>query len=132
LLLRTAFEYAGFNGSFDVAADGLQAVQYLKREGFDATQSVNPLPCLALLDLGLPRLPGVALVKWIREQPDLAGLPVILMTGAETGTEAQLVTEFGANDWLVKPFGFEKLVEMAEHLCACWLTRERQLRTMHH
>jgi DNA-binding response OmpR family regulator len=129
LLLRTAFEYAGFEGRTDVVSNGLQAIEHLKAI---IEQREGSLPCLSLLDLGLPRCPGVAVLHWIREQSALAELPVVLMTGIETGTEPRLVAEFGADDWLVKPFGFNKLVLMAHDLCTRWSAGTHHYRLAHY
>jgi len=126
LLLRTAFECAGFNGRFEITTDGRQVIQFLERS--IASEVLNSWPCLVLLDLGLPRLPGPAVFKWIRDHPETAELPVVFMTGAEAGNESR----FGADDWFIKPFGFSKLVETAEHLCDCWVPSRALLGTEHH
>ena len=127
LLLRMAFEYAGFEGGIHVAPDGDRAIEYLNDQSGLNEDIANPQPSLVLLDLRLPRLPGVAVLRWIRQQPELVALPVILMTGIETDVEEQLVEEFGATNWFVKPLGFAQLVETAHDLCASRLTASHQL-----
>ncbi len=64
---------------------------------------------------------GFAVLRWIRRQPKLVGLPVVVVTGMETPGDAKSAHALGANAFLTKPVVFTKVVEMARQLRDAWL-----------
>ena len=115
LLVRRAFRRAGLDARIEVAPDGEAAVAFLTR-ALTATA-----PGLVLLDLKLPRLPGLDVLGWLRRQPGLRRLPVVVLTSSRERSDVDRAYDLGANSFLVKPVGFAELLEMVKALDLYWL-----------
>lgn len=120
-LLLHAMKQAGVANPIQVATDGQQAIDYLKGVGKFADRDEFPLPCLVLLDLKLPHVMGLNVLKWIRQQP---GAPLVVVMLSASGEEADIAAAYrlGANGFLVKPSQASKLQEMAKAIKDFWLT----------
>jgi len=119
--LQHAMTKAGVTNPVQVATDGQQAIDYLQGAGKFADRERFPLPCLILLDLKLPHVMGLEVLKWIRQQ---SGLPLAVVMLTASGEDADIATAYrlGANGFLVKPSEVSKLVDMAKAINAFWLT----------
>jgi CheY-like chemotaxis protein len=124
-LMRHAWKSVGVLNPLKVVTDGEQAVQYLSGEGMYADRDEYPLPCLILLDLKLPRLHGLDVLKWIRQQPALHLLPVIVFSSSNNPQDVCRAYELRANAYLVKPSHTEGLVELVASLRGFWLGRNQ-------
>jgi len=103
-----------------VVRDGAEALDYLyKRNGYADRFGGNP--ALLLLDLKMPRTDGFEVLKWVRQQPELAGLRVIVLTSSSDIRDINKAYELGANSFLVKPMDFQNFVEMTRFLQGHWL-----------
>jgi two-component system response regulator len=130
--MQQAMQKAGVLNPLQVASDGQMAIDYFKGTGKFANRAEFPLPCLVLLDLKLPRVMGLDVLKWIRQQLGVAPIVVILSSSQE---EADIATAYrlGANGYLVKPHYVSQLTEIAKSIKDFWLkqntppteTRER-------
>src|SRR3977135_3657711 len=111
--LQHAMKKAGVANPIQVASDGQEAIHYLQGAGKFADREQFPLPCLVLLDLKLPHVMGLEVLKWIREQSGMA-LVVVLLSAS--GDDADFASAYllGAIAFLVKPTQANKLVEMAK------------------
>jgi CheY-like chemotaxis protein len=101
--LRRALKKAGVTNPQQVATDGQQAIDYLAGEGKFADRTQFPLPLLVFLDLKMPYRNGFDVLAWVREQPDLASLPVVVLTGSDELRDHQRASVLGARSYLVKP-----------------------------
>ena len=97
----------------EVCRDGVEALDYLMRRGAWA-QRTGPQPLFMLLDIKMPRMNGIELLAEIRKQPSLQMLPVVMMTSSNQPRDVAAGYAAGANGFVVKPVGFEKLVESAK------------------
>lgn len=120
-LLQHAATMAGVTNPIQVATDGQQAIDYLKGVGKFANREKFPMPCLVLLDLKLPHVMGLNVLKWIRQQPGSA-LVVVMLTASGEDADIAAAYRLGANGFLVKPTQASKLVEMAKAIKDFWLT----------
>ena len=120
-LLQQAMTKAGVTNPIQVATDGQQAIDYLKGVGKFAHRETFPLPCLVLLDLKLPHVMGLNVLKWIRQQPG-AALVVVMLTASGEDADIAAAYRLGVNGFLVKPTQASKLVEMAKAIKDFWLT----------
>jgi two-component system response regulator len=120
-LLKHAMKKAGVANPIQVASDGQQAIDYLRGAGKFADRRKFPFPCLVLLDLKLPYVMGLDVLKWIREQSGMAAVVVLLTASAE---DADIATAYrlGANGFLVKPSEASKLEEMVKAIRDFWVT----------
>src|SRR6266704_614603 len=101
--------------------DGEQAMAYLNGVPPYSDRKLHPLPALILLDLKMPRATGFEVLSWIRAQPQISHLPVVVLSGSELKDDIQRAFAAGANSYLVKPLGFSALVDLVRNLQAVWL-----------
>ena len=120
-LLQHAMTKAGVANPIQVATDGQQAIDYVQGAGKFADREKFPLPCLVLLDLKLPYVMGLDVLKWIRQQPGPALMVVML---SASGEDADIATAYrlGANAFLTKPSEADKLEDMIKAIKDFWLT----------
>jgi len=120
-LLQHAMNKAGVTNPIQVVTDGQQAIDYLNGAGKFADREQFPLPGLVLLDLKLPHVMGLNVLRWIRQQP---GNPMVVIMLTASGEEADIATAYrlGVNAFLVKPSQASKLEEMARAIKDFWLT----------
>ena len=121
LLIRRAFTKAGVLDSMQIVGDGEGAVDYLGGSGAYSSRERFPLPAVILLDLKLPRKSGFEVLEWIRAQPGLRRIPVVVLTGSDQRSDVDRAFDAGANSYLVKPVGLDALTEMMKTLNLYWL-----------
>jgi CheY-like chemotaxis protein len=121
LLLKHAFRSAQLRFDMQVMNDPEKAAAYLGGQGIYADRKCFPLPEIVLLDLKMPRMHGLEVLSWIRSQPRLKRLVVIVLTASNQASEVNRAYELGANSYLVKPVELEALVEMVKGISAYWL-----------
>jgi CheY-like chemotaxis protein len=122
LLTRRAFRKANLtNASLQVVTDGDSAVAYLSGAGEYSDRDRYPLPVVVLLDLKLPRRSGHEILAWLRQQPELKRLLVVVLTSSNQRSDVDQAYDLGANSYLVKPIGLAALVEVVQALNLYWL-----------
>src|ERR1051326_7062364 len=102
LLIRRAFNKANLLNPLHVVQDGEEAIAYLKGEGQYANRAEYPLPSLLLLDLKMPRKNGFEVLQWIRQQPSLSALRVVVLTSSSEIQDVNMAYRLGSNSFLVK------------------------------
>jgi len=122
LLLQRAFKKANLAVSIQAVNDCDKAVAYLSGVDAFADREKFPLPALVLLDLKMPRKSGLEVLAWIRGQEKLRRLLGVIFTSSKNDEDINGGYDLGANSYLVKPVGFDMLVEMAKLLQQYWLT----------
>ncbi|HEV2394229.1 MAG TPA: response regulator [Verrucomicrobiae bacterium] len=120
-LLQRSFREAGITNPLQVATDGQMAIDYLAGAGPYANRARYPLPGLILLDLKLPHKSGREVLQWIRSQPGLRRIVVVVFTTAQYVGDVGLAYDLGANCFLVKPSDFTHYVRIAHLLKGWWL-----------
>lgn len=118
LFMRRAWRQVGCKVPLIPVGDGEMAVAYLSGNAPYSDRSQYPFPTLVLLDLKIPLLPGLEVLRWIRENPGLRGLPVAVLTSSEEPADVARARELGVSDYIVKPTGYAKLVTVVERLGA--------------
>jgi CheY-like chemotaxis protein len=126
-LFQHAMRKAGVANPVQVASDGQQAIDYLQGTGKFADREKYPFPCLVLLDLKLPYVMGLDVLKWIRKQPGTA-LTVLMLTASREEADITTAYRLGANGFLTKPSEASKLYEMVKAIKDFWLTHNVQPR----
>ena len=121
VLMQRALNRAAVVNAVHVANDGREAIDYFRGAGKFANRKEFPLPCLVLLDLKLPYVMGLDVLKWIRQQPEVATIVILLSSSA---AEADIVAAYrlGANGFLVKPPEASQLLNMIKAIKDFWLT----------
>src|SRR5438034_1470289 len=111
LLMKRALQRAGLTNPVHAVCDGSEAIEYLKG-AVEAKSSGYRIPLLICLDLNMPRMDGFQVLRWIREQRALEGIPVVIISQSDNRPDINRATHLGANSYLVKPANFEGLVNM--------------------
>jgi len=112
--LDCAFKNAGIAHPIKVVFDGQRVLEYLSGTEPFANRDLHPLPCLILLDIHLPKMNGFEVLEWIRQQPRLKHLPVVMFSNSSEPTDLEMARQLAANDYLVKPMdpsGFDPMVK---------------------
>jgi len=121
-LIRRAFEKAGIADGLIRAKDGDDAVAYLDGSAPYQDRIANPLPCLVLLDIKLPRRSGFEVLSWIRRDPrPLRRIPVVMLTSSRHSVDVNRAYELGANAYAVKPDTSAKLIELIQSIKTFWM-----------
>ena len=108
-----------------VAHDGVEALEYLRREGAYADRAPG-LPAVVLLDIKMPRMDGLEVLREIRGDPELRRLPVVILTSSREEQDIITSYDLGVNAYVVKPVDFQSFIEAVEHLGVFWaLINER-------
>ena len=121
LLFKHACRSANAPFVLESVSDGELALAYLGGLSCYADRVRYPLPALILLDLKMPRRTGFEVLEWVRGQPNLKRLPIIILSSSKHEADINWTYEHGANSYLAKPVGFEALVEMVKAIQHYWL-----------
>ena len=113
-LLRRAFRRARPGLRLEHAEDGERAVARLADEG-------APVPAVVLLDLKLPRMSGFEVLRWMRADPRVSSVPVVVLTSSRLRSDVGQAYDLGANSYLVKPTAPEALASMMADVDRYWL-----------
>jgi len=103
-----------------VVKDGVEALDYLFHTGAYAGQEVSR-PRFVLLDLNLPRLDGLEVLRRLRSDAANASLPVVILSSSREARDVQSGYRLGCNSYIQKPLDFDEFVEAARQLGAYWL-----------
>ncbi|MFQ4146096.1 response regulator [Chlorogloeopsis sp. ULAP02] len=101
-----------------VVRNGEEAIAYLQGEGEYANRQRYPFPDLVMTNMKMPRITGMELLAWIRQQPELQPLPVVVMSSSNDPDEFERATELHVNSYFVKPLRLEDLVETVRSIVA--------------
>ena len=113
------------NSLIQVARDGQEALDYLTGEGQFANREKYPLPSLVLLDLKLPRVMGLEVLRRLDQRRNFRRLIVIVLTSSQQPEDIDTAYDLGAKAYLVKPSGLDQLEPMAQAIKDFWLTQNR-------
>src|SRR3546814_6333515 len=102
-LTRRAFVKSRIGNPLDVCEDGQEALDYLFAQGVHADRRGEALPALILLDINLPRLDGLSVLRQIRANPATRRVPVVILTSSTEQTDLAAGYDAGANSYIRKP-----------------------------
>ncbi|HDQ00437.1 MAG TPA: response regulator [bacterium] len=105
----------------EVVRDGEQALDFLFRKGKYADRPANEDPAVVLLDLKLPKIDGLELLKRMRENPNTQYLPVVILTSSREEQDILNGYKLHANSFIRKPVNFEQFSEVVRNLGLYWL-----------
>lgn len=117
-LTRESLDEARILSNLHVARDGVEAMEFLKREGDRADA---PVPDLVLLDLNLPRKDGRDVLQECKDDEELRKIPVVVLTSSEAESDVLKAYDLHANSYVVKPVGLDDFVEMMRRIGGFWL-----------
>lgn len=114
LALR-AFKKRRLTNPVEVARDGEEALAWIGR-----WEKGEPLPAVILLDLKLPRVDGLEVLRQLKAHPEFRRVPVVMLTTSKENQDVNRAYELGVNSYIVKPVDFDKFVEVASQIEIYW------------
>ena len=114
LTLR-AFQLRKLVNPIIIARDGEEAITIMNNCLKD-----NNLPVVVLLDLKLPKVHGLEVLKEFKSNPDFKKIPIVILTTSADNTDVKTAYDLGANSYTVKPVNFEKFIEVVEKIEVYW------------
>jgi len=110
-ITKRAFEKGKLRNKLCVVGDGQEALDFLYHQREYQDESKSPRPDLILLDINLPKLNGIEVLKRLKADPDLKRIPVIILTVSDKDEYINKSFELGATSYIVKPVEFDKFVQ---------------------
>ncbi len=107
-----------------VARDGAEALDFLFGTGLYEGRDLNKMPQLTLLDLNLPKVDGLSVLRRIKRDPATRSIPVIVLTVSRNSQDIIDSQQLGAEAYIVKPVGFHNLTEVTPQLRMRWALLE--------
>lgn len=123
-LTLTTLQQHGLAHDIVVVRDGLDALDYLFCDGAYRHRNPDEQPELVLLDLGLPKLNGLAVMQRMRDDPRTFFVPVIMLTSASEQSNAVIAFKGGFNSYVSKPLDYHKLEKKLRELKDVWRTSD--------
>ncbi len=120
LTLR-AFKKHKLINDITVIKDGAEALEFIFCTGKYAARNIADIPAFILLDLNLPKVNGLEILKQIRENPKTKPIPVIILTSSKHDQDVINGYSLGVNSYIRKPVDFAKFVEAIEQIEGYWL-----------
>jgi two-component system, response regulator len=121
LLTQRAFERSSVPNEIIVAQDGQEALDFLFAEGTHAGRDSGIMPGVVLLDLKLPKVEGLEVLRRLRADPRTRRLPVVVLTSSNEESDLISTYDLGANSFVRKPVDFAAFLEAARQLGLYWL-----------
>jgi len=118
-LTLAALEEHHLANEVDVARDGVEALDYLYRRGKFADRSPD-LPAVVLLDIKMPKLNGLEVLRQVKSDPAFKALPVVMLTSSREEPDLAASYALGVNAYVVKPVDFPQFVEAVKQVGAFW------------
>jgi CheY-like chemotaxis protein len=110
-ITKRALEQSKLKNSLYVVRDGQEALDFLYHKGEYADESKAPRPDLILLDIKLPRVDGIDVLRRVKTNPDLRRIPITMLTVSDNSKDITRSYDLGVNSYITKPVDFDKFVE---------------------
>ena len=120
VLLRRAFSKAHIVNPVRVTVTGEEALAYLSGSGKYSDRRLFPIPSVILLDLNLPGISGFEVLAWVRQQPHLSHVRIVILTDSDDSHQVKQAYQLGAASYLVKPNDLDELASFAQALGGFW------------
>lgn len=104
-----------------VARDGEEALQWIPR-----WEAGEALPAVILLDLNMPRVDGLSVLRELKARPILQRIPVVILTTSKEDRDINTAYDLGANSYIVKPVNFENFMDVAQQIELYWCVTNEQ------
>jgi CheY-like chemotaxis protein len=124
MFLEQALRQTGYSDQISTVEDGEELLNYLQHTG-PYTKANSPRPTLLILDLNMPRMNGFQALKIIKDDVALRRLPVVVMSTSTADEDILRSYDLGVNSFVIKPFHYNRLVELISALKTYWLETVR-------
>jgi len=120
MMIRDALEENRLANDLRFVEDGEELMDYLTRQGKYKSMDSSPKPGLILLDLNMPKKDGREALKEIKNNPELRGIPVVVLTTSKAEEDVYRTYDLGVNSFITKPVTFQSLVTIMKDLGRYW------------
>jgi len=120
LITEKAIKVAEILNQLWVARDGQEALDFLRHKGKYKDRANSPRPGLIFLDINLPKIDGIEVLKSIKQDPALKKIPVVMLTMSKRDEDILKSYDSGCNSFIQKPVEFEKFVEIVKQIGLYW------------
>lgn len=120
LALR-ALRKAKIGNRIQIARDGAEALDYIFCEGTHIDRRIEDVPKVILLDLKLPKIEGLEVLRRIKSDARTQSIPVVVLTSSKEQKDVVVSYRLGVNSYIVKPVNFERFAEAVQELGLYWL-----------
>ena len=120
LLIERAFKQADLSAPLHFTNDGQHTIDYLAGNGTHADRARFPMPAILLLDLKMPFRDGFEVLRWIRSEPRLRKLVVIMFSGSSLEKDVEEAFNLGVNSFVMKPVSFSELLQVIMAIHHYW------------
>jgi CheY-like chemotaxis protein len=120
LLTADALKEARLINDIRFVENGVELLEYLRRQAKFAAPADAPRPGLILLDLNMPKMDGRTVLKELKSDPELRSIPVVILTTSKDDEDVYRSYDLGVNSYIVKPVTFEALVDILQTLEKYW------------
>lgn len=121
-IIQEAFKLIGSKNRLFLTKDGEEALDFIYRRGKYQDTSLAPVPDLIVLDIRMPKVDGLEVLKVIKSDKNLKKIPVLILTVSDRDTDIRTAYEYGANSYIVKPMEFSGFTNILTKLEEYWLT----------
>jgi CheY-like chemotaxis protein len=119
-LLRQALARNGISPHLEVVTDGEEALHYLQHEGEFSNRLEHPFPDVIFIDLKMPRLGGLDVLRWLHDNPNCQVVPTIVFSASRMDDDIKEAYRLGASSYFVKPTQFEDLQNLVKIMYDYW------------
>jgi CheY-like chemotaxis protein len=120
MIMQKALKGAAIINQLYVVRDGQEALDFLQHQGAYQDASVSPRPGLILLDINMPKVTGIEVLKHIKQDPELKRIPVVMLTVSKRDEDVLSSYDNGCNSFLQKPVEFDRFVELVKQIGLYW------------
>ncbi len=124
LLFQRAFKKAGINDAVQVVSDGEQCISYLSGEGIYSDREHFPMPRLIVMDVKMPRVGGLEVLRWMNTVKTLRPIPKIILSSSRLDSDITTAYNLGANTYFAKPTAFEDLLLLVKSIHTYWMVED--------
>ena len=121
MMIKDAFEESRLGNPVDFVEDGVQLMNYLRREGSYASMAELAYPGFILLDLNMPRKDGRTALRETKASPVLQRIPIVILTTSKAEEDIVRTYNLGVNSFICKPVTFDSLVEIVKTVGRYWI-----------
>jgi len=120
--IKRAVRGSAFELNLNICEHGEQALSYVQAEGGQYSVETAPVPVLVLLDLKLPRVPGLEVLEMMRKDPGYRSVPIAVLSGSTSVSDVEKAWDLGCSSFLAKPSNPAGYLELINTLCAYWMS----------
>ncbi len=117
-LVVEAFKESKVQNNLSIVGDGEEAVNFLKQKG---KYKDAPRPDIVLLDLKLPKMGGLEVLKQIKEDENISSIPVVVLSNSDAENDINKSYQYKANCYITKPFAISEFIEIVKYIEKFWL-----------